>query len=128
MLTPVTWFPDQPICTHSRLLGTFRGHLVALSIHLQQSIASPLLGILPGDLVALIIYLQKIIDNGYGYEANGSVYFDVKKYAEKYNYGELSGRKIDELMEQTREDLEGGDEKRFFADFAIWKAASPETI
>jgi len=72
--------------------------------------------------------VQKIITNGYGYEVNGSVYFDVKKYAKKFNYGELSGRKLDELLEQTRENLEGGEEKRFFADFAIWKKASPETI
>ena len=81
-----------------------------------------------GHIVEQIEMVQRIIDNGYGYEINGSVYFDVKKYAEKYNYGELSGRKIDELKEQTREELEGGAEKRFFADFAIWKAASPETI
>lgn len=81
-----------------------------------------------GHIIEQIELIEKIIANGYGYEKNGSVYFDVKKYAEKYNYGELSGRKIDELLEQTRENLEGGDEKRFFADFAIWKKSSPETI
>ena len=81
-----------------------------------------------GHIVEQIEMVQRILDNGYGYEVNGSVYFDVKKYLEKYNYGQLSGRKVEELKEQTREDLEGGDEKRFFADFAIWKKASPETI
>ena len=81
-----------------------------------------------GHIIEQIEMIQKIITNGYGYEINGSVYFDVKKYAEKFNYGELSGRKLDELLEQTRENLEGGEEKQFFADFAIWKKASPETI
>lgn len=81
-----------------------------------------------GHIIEQIELIEKIISNGYGYQINGSVYFDVKKYAEKFNYGKLSGRKIDELLEQTRENLEGGDEKRFFADFAIWKKASPETI
>ncbi len=81
-----------------------------------------------GHIVEQIEMVQKILDNGYAYVVNGSVYFDVKKYAAKYNYGELSGRKIDELLEQTRNELEGGDEKHFFADFAIWKKASPQTI
>ena len=81
-----------------------------------------------GHIIDQIEMIERILKNGYAYEVNGSVYFDVKKYAEKYNYGELSGRKLDELLEQTREELEGGDEKRFFADFAIWKKATPETI
>ncbi|TXB64029.1 cysteine--tRNA ligase [Vicingus serpentipes] len=79
-------------------------------------------------IIEQIEMIQQIIDNGFGYEVNGSVYFDVKKYSSTHNYGELSGRKIDELLEQTRENLEGGNEKRFFADFAIWKKASKETI
>ena len=81
-----------------------------------------------GHIIEQIEMVERIIKNGYAYEVNGSVYFDVKKYSEKYNYGELSGRKIDEQLEQTRESLEGGNEKRFFADFAIWKKASKETI
>ena len=81
-----------------------------------------------GHIIEQIEMVQRILKNGLAYEVNGSVYFNVKKYAEDYNYGELSGRKLDELLEQTREDLEGGDEKKFFADFAIWKKASDETI
>jgi len=81
-----------------------------------------------GHIIEQIEMIERILKNGYAYEVNGSVYFDVKKYAEKYNYGELSGRKIEDLLEQTREELEGGDEKRFFADFAIWKKASKATI
>jgi cysteinyl-tRNA synthetase len=81
-----------------------------------------------GHIVEQIEMVERILKNGFAYEVNGSVYFDVKKYAEKYNYGELSGRKIEDLLEQTREELEGGDEKRFFADFAIWKNASKETL
>lgn len=81
-----------------------------------------------GHIVEQIEMIQRIIDNGYAYVVNGSVYFDIKKYIEDYNYGELSGRKVDELLEQTREELEGSDEKRYFADFGLWKAASPNTI
>ncbi len=80
-----------------------------------------------GHLFDQIEMVQKIIDNGYAYESNGSVYFDVKKYEEKYQYGILSGRKTDELLENTRE-LEGQSEKRYFADFAIWKAVGEEHI
>lgn len=81
-----------------------------------------------GHIVEQIEMVKQIIANGYGYEVNGSVYFDIKKYIETHDYGQLSGRKVEDLLEQTRENLTGGDEKRFFADFVIWKAASEETI
>lgn len=81
-----------------------------------------------GHIVEQIEMVQKIIANGYGYEVNGSVYFDVQKFQEKYDYGKLSGRKVEDLLEQTRDNLTGGSEKRFFADFAIWKGASENTL
>ena len=80
-----------------------------------------------GHIVEQIEMVKKILENGYAYEANGSVYFDVRKFMEKYKYGELSGRNIDELMEGTRE-LDRQDEKRNSVDFAIWKAVSPNHI
>ena len=80
-----------------------------------------------GHIVEQIEMIKKILEAGYAYEVNGSVYFDVKKYAEKYEYGKLSGRIIDDLLETTR-DLEGQDEKRNKADFALWKKAPPEHI
>jgi len=80
-----------------------------------------------GHIVEQINMIEKIIREGYGYEVNGSVYFDVKKYAASHDYGKLSGRIIDDLLETTR-DLEGQEEKRDRADFALWKAAPPEHI
>ncbi|MGC4035377.1 MAG: cysteine--tRNA ligase [Chitinophagaceae bacterium] len=80
-----------------------------------------------GHITEQITMIQKIIAAGYAYEVNGSVYFDVKKYAATHDYGKLSGRIIDDLLETTRT-LEGQDEKRDKADFALWKAAPPEHI
>lgn len=80
-----------------------------------------------GHIVEQIEMIKKIIADGYAYEVNGSVYFDVKKYADNYPYGKLSGRVMDEQLETTRE-LEGQDEKRNKQDFALWKAAPPQHI
>ena len=80
-----------------------------------------------GHIVEQIGMIQQIIAAGYGYEVNGSVYFDVKKYAASYDYGKLSGRVLDDLLETTRE-LDGQEEKRDRADFALWKNAAPEHI
>ena len=80
-----------------------------------------------GHIVEQIGMIEKLIEAGYAYEVNGSVYFDVKKYAETHDYGVLSGRIIEDLLETTRE-LEGQDEKRNKADFALWKSAPPKHI
>ena len=80
-----------------------------------------------GHMIEQIEMIKTIVDNGYAYEAEGNIYFDVEAYKEKHNYGELSGRNVDELFENTRT-LDGQSEKRFFADFALWKKAAPEHI
>ena len=80
-----------------------------------------------GHIVEQIGMIEKIIKTGFGYVVNGSVYFDVKKYAASHDYGKLSGRVIDDLLETTRE-LEGQEEKRDKTDFALWKNAAPEHI
>ena len=80
-----------------------------------------------GHIMEQIDFVQKILDAGYAYVSEGSVYFDVEKYNTKYNYGKLSGRNIDDMLESTRE-LDGQSEKHRSVDFALWKKASPEHI
>src|SRR6201996_5230638 len=80
-----------------------------------------------GHIIEQISMIETIISKGYAYEVNGSVYFDVKKYAEHHPYGKLSGRVLDDLLETTR-DLDGQDEKRNKVDFALWKKAPPQHI
>ena len=80
-----------------------------------------------GHIVEQIEMIQAIIDNGFAYESNGSVYFDVEKYNQSHPYGELSGRKIEDLISNTRE-LDGQSEKHGPLDFALWKNAAPEHI
>lgn len=80
-----------------------------------------------GHIIEQIEIVKKILDAGYAYESNGSVYFDVSKYNQDHEYGKLSGRKLDELLATTRE-LDGQQEKHNPADFAIWKKAAPEHI
>ena len=80
-----------------------------------------------GHIIEQIEIIKKIIDTGIGYEANGSVYFDVVKYNETNNYGILSGRNIEDMLANTR-DLDGQSDKRNPQDFALWKKAEPVHI
>lgn len=80
-----------------------------------------------GHIIEQIAFVQKILDAGYAYVSEGSVYFDVEKYNRDHHYGKLSGRNIDELLETTRE-LDGQTDKRRSIDFALWKKAAPEHI
>ncbi len=80
-----------------------------------------------GHIIEQIEYIKKIVDSGYAYVSDGSVYFDVPKFNRDFGYGRLSGRNIDELLATTRE-LDGQSEKRNPADFALWKKAAPEHI
>ncbi|MDE6564223.1 MAG: cysteine--tRNA ligase [Muribaculaceae bacterium] len=93
------------------------------------------LGVLPpsiephasGHIIEQIEYIKSILESGYAYESEGSVYFDVPKFNRDYGYGKLSGRNIDELLATTRA-LDGQEQKRNPADFALWKKAAPEHI
>lgn len=80
-----------------------------------------------GHIIEQIEYIKKILESGYAYVSNGSVYFDVPRYNKDYPYGKLSGRNVDELLSTTRA-LDGQEEKRNPADFALWKKAAPEHI
>jgi cysteinyl-tRNA synthetase len=71
--------------------------------------------------------VQKILDRGYAYVSNGSVYMDVEKYAKDFPYGKLSGRNLNDIVTETRE-LDGQAEKKHSYDFALWKKAAPEHI
>jgi cysteinyl-tRNA synthetase len=80
-----------------------------------------------GHIVEQIELIKKILDHGFAYEVNGSVYFDVIKFNKKTPYGKLSGRKIEELIHNTR-DLDGQSDKKNPQDFALWKKAETQHI
>ena len=80
-----------------------------------------------GHIIEQEELVKEIFANGYAYESNGSVYFDVEKYDHDHHYGVLSGRNLDEVKNASRE-LDGVGEKRNQADFALWKKAQPEHI
>ena len=80
-----------------------------------------------GHIIEQIQMIEKILANGYAYEVSGNIYFDVIKYNEDHAYGRLSGRKIEDMISNTRE-LDGQSEKRNSVDFALWKKASKEHI
>lgn len=80
-----------------------------------------------GHIIEQIAFVQKILDHGYAYVSNGSVYMDVEKYAKDFPYGKLSGRNLNDIVTETRE-LDGQNEKKHSYDFALWKKAAPEHI
>ena len=80
-----------------------------------------------GHIIEQIEIVSQIIEKGFAYEKNGSVYFDVVKFNEKNHYGKLSGRNIDEMLANTR-DTDGQSDKKNPQDFALWKKAEPEHI
>ncbi|MGZ4033709.1 MAG: cysteine--tRNA ligase [Bacteroidia bacterium] len=80
-----------------------------------------------GHICEQIEMIKTIIEKGYAYVKNGTVYFDVEKYNKEFSYGQLTNRKLEELLEGTRE-LSGQDEKKGRLDFALWIHAKPETL
>ncbi len=78
-------------------------------------------------IIEQIEAVKKILEAGYAYESNGSIYFDVQKYNKDHHYGVLSGRNLDDTLEGTRS-LDGQGDKRAPFDFALWKKAEPEHI
>ena len=101
--------------------------------HFQQNMQQ--LNVLPpsiephasGHIIEQQELVKKILENGFGYEVNGSIYFDVEKYDKLHHYGRLSGRKTEDLQSNTRK-LDGQEEKRNSFDFALWKKSSPAHI
>lgn len=80
-----------------------------------------------GHIIEQIEIIKDIIEKGYAYEINGSVYFDVSKFNDSHEYGKLSGRKLEDMIANTRE-LTAQDEKKSPQDFALWKKAEPQHI
>ena len=80
-----------------------------------------------GHIIEQIEIVQQIIYNGFAYETNGSVYFDIVKFNKSHHYGKLSGRNIEDMLANTR-DTEGQSDKKNAQDFALWKKAEPEHI
>ena len=80
-----------------------------------------------GHIMEQIELVEEIINNGFAYESNGSIYFDIEAYNKKYHYGKLSGRNLENVVNESRA-LDGVGEKHNQADFALWKKAQPEHI
>ena len=109
----------EPMQIAQHFANRYRQHMLALGclppdIEPQAS----------GHITEQIQVVQEIIENGFGYEVNGSVYFDVPKYNAAHQYGKLSNRSIDDQLAGTRDTLAGQDDKRSPLDFALWKKAS----
>jgi len=112
----------EPMEVVQKYLNTFNNNMTQLNT-LHPSIEPRA----SGHIIEQQELINEILAKGYAYEINGSVYFDVLKYNEKYKYGKLSGRVLEDLQSNTRS-LEGQDEKKNSFDFALWKKASPEHI
>ncbi len=112
----------EPMEVVQKYMNTFHRNMKQLNV-LPPSIEPRA----SGHIIEQQQYIDTIIKNGYAYEVNGSVYFDVEKYNEKYHYGKLSGRNLDDIKINTRQ-LEGQEEKKNPYDFALWKKATPEHI
>jgi len=112
----------EPMEVVQKYMNTFHKNMQELNV-LPPSIEPRA----SGHIIEQVEVINSILKNGYAYEANGSVYFDVEKYNHDYNYGKLSGRNLDDIKTNTRQ-LEGQAEKKNPFDFALWKKATPEHI
>jgi cysteinyl-tRNA synthetase len=112
----------EPMEVVQKYMNTFHRNMADLNV-LPPSIEPRA----SGHIIEQEAMIGKILQNGFAYEANGSVYFDVEKYNARFNYGKLSGRNLDDIKTNTRK-LDGQDEKHNSFDFALWKKASPEHI
>ncbi len=112
----------EPMEVVQKYMNTFHENMEMLNV-LPPSIEPRA----SGHIIEQQEMIEAILKNGFGYEVNGSVYFDVEKYNQKHNYGKLSGRNLDDIKTNTRE-LEGQSEKKNSFDFALWKKATPEHI
>jgi cysteinyl-tRNA synthetase len=112
----------EPMEVVQKYLNTFRRNMEQLNVlppDIEPSAS--------GHIIEQQQYIDAILNKGYAYEVNGSVYFDVEKYNRQYSYGKLSGRNLEDVRSNSRE-LEGQEEKKNPFDFALWKNASPEHI
>jgi cysteinyl-tRNA synthetase len=112
----------EPMEVVQKYMNTFHHNMEQLNV-LPPSIEPRA----SGHIIEQQLLIESIINKGFGYEANGSVYFDVEKYNEQYKYGRLSGRNLEDIKTNTRQ-LDGQSEKKNSFDFALWKKASPEHI
>jgi cysteinyl-tRNA synthetase len=112
----------EPMEVVQKYMNTFHRNMADLNV-LPPSIEPRA----SGHIIEQEAMIGKILQNGFAYETNGSVYFDVERYNNRFNYGKLSGRNLDDIKTNTRK-LDGQDEKRNSFDFALWKKATPEHI
>ncbi len=112
----------EPMEVVQKYMNTFHHNMEQLNV-LPPSIEPRA----SGHIIEQQLMIESILKNGFGYENNGSVYFDVEKYNKEYKYGKLSGRNLDDIKANTRQ-LDGQSEKTNSFDFALWKKASPEHI